>query len=115
MVSLTALWLPILLSGVLVFAASTLIHTVLGWHAGDWKKFSAEDAVLDALRRFELPPGDYVAPRPASMKEMGTPEFQAKAARGPRVMVTVLPASNSMARRKSSLAATNAPESPKKR
>ena len=98
MVSLTALWLPILLSGVLVFAASTLIHTVLGWHAGDWKKFSAEDAVLAALRRFELPPGDYVAPRPASMKEMGTPEFQAKAARGPRVMVTVLPASNSMAR-----------------
>jgi hypothetical protein len=32
------------------------------------------------------------------MKEMGTPEFQAKVARGPRVMLAVLPAANSMAR-----------------
>jgi len=96
MVSLTALWLPILLSAVLVFIASSIIHMLLGWHAGDWKKLSSEDAVLDALRPFKLPPGDYVAPRPSSMKEMGTPEFQAKATRGPRVMLTVLPASNSM-------------------
>jgi hypothetical protein len=98
MVSLTALWLPILLSGVLVFIASSIIHMALPWHNGDFKKFLAEDAVLDALRPFNLPPGDYVAPRPASMKEMGTPEFQAKVARGPRVMVGVLPASNSMPR-----------------
>jgi hypothetical protein len=32
------------------------------------------------------------------MKEMGSPEFQAKVARGPRVMLTVLPAGNSMPR-----------------
>ena len=98
MVSLTALWLPILLSGVLVFIASSIIHMALPWHAGDFKKFPSEDAVLDALRPFNLPPDDYVAPRPASMKEMGTPEFQAKIARGPRVMLAVLPAANSMAR-----------------
>jgi hypothetical protein len=70
----------------------------LAWHSGDFKKFPSEDAVLDALRPFNLPPADYVAPRPASMKEMGTPEFQAKVARGPRVMVAVLPAANSMPR-----------------
>jgi hypothetical protein len=98
MVSLTALWLPILLSGVLVFIASSIIHMALGWHAGDFKKLSSEDAVLDALRPFNLPPGDYVAPRPASMKEMGTPEFRAKVARGPRIMLAVLPASSSMPR-----------------
>lgn len=98
MVSLTALWLPILLSAVFVFIASSIIHMVLGWHDGDFQKFSSEDSVLDALRRFELKPGDYVAPRPASMKEMGTPEFQAKVARGPRVALTVLPAANSMPR-----------------
>jgi hypothetical protein len=92
------LWLPILLSAVLVFIASSIIHMALTWHAGDFKKFPSEDAVLDALRPFNLPPDDYVAPRPASMKEMGTPEFQAKVARGPRVMVAVLPAANSMPR-----------------
>ena len=98
MVSLTALWLPIVLSGVLVFIASSIIHMALGWHNGDFKKFPAEDAVLDALRPFQLPSHDYVAPRPASMKEMSSPEYQAKAARGPRVMLTVLPAENSMPR-----------------
>jgi hypothetical protein len=92
------LWLPILLSAVLVFIASSLIHMVLGWHAGDWSKLPSEDAVLAALRPFDLAPGDYVAPRPASMAEMNTDEFKAKAARGPRVMLTVLAPDNGMAR-----------------
>ena len=98
MVSLTALWLPILLSGVLVFVASSIVHMVLGWHSGDFKKFASEDAVLDALRPFDLAPGDYVAPLPKNMKEMGTPEFKAKLARGPRVMLTVLGRDNGMGR-----------------
>ena len=98
MVSLTALWLPILLSAVLTFFASSLIHMVLGWHAGDWKKFPSEDAVLDALRSFNLAPADYVAPLPTSRAEMSTPEFKAKVARGPRVTLTVLPPENSMPR-----------------
>ena len=71
---------------------------VLGWHSGEWKKFPAEDAVLDALRSFNLAPGDYVAPRPSSMAEMNTPEFKARTARGPRVMLTVLGTANSMPR-----------------
>ena len=33
MVSLASLWLPILLSAVFVFVASTLIHMVLKYHA----------------------------------------------------------------------------------
>ena len=35
MVSLTALWLPIVLSAVVVFIASSVIHMVIGWHNGD--------------------------------------------------------------------------------
>jgi hypothetical protein len=66
MVSLADLWLPIVLSAVLVFVASSLIHMVLGWHRHDFKKFAAEDAVMDALRPFNLGPGDYVAPLPDS-------------------------------------------------
>ena len=90
MVSLVDLWLPILLSAVLVFVASSVIHMALRWHSKDFKKFSAEDAVMDALRPFNLPPGDYVAPLPESMAHMSSPEFKAKMARGPRFALTVL-------------------------
>lgn len=90
MVSLVDLWLPILLSAVLVFVASSIIHMVLRWHDADFQKLAAEDAVMDALRPFDLAPGEYVAPRPDSMAHMSSPEFKAKQARGPRFSLTVL-------------------------
>jgi hypothetical protein len=61
------------------------------WHAGDFQKLPNEEAVLTALRPFNLIPGEYVAPRPAGMKDLGTPEFQEKRRRGPNVMMNVLP------------------------
>ncbi len=45
MVSIPSLWLPILLSAVAVFIASSIIHMVLGYHAADYKKLPAEDDV----------------------------------------------------------------------
>ena len=90
MVSLVDLWLPILLSAVFVFVASSVIHMLLPWHDKDFKKFAAEDAVMDALRPFDLAPGAYVAPRPDSMAQMSSPEFKAKMARGPRFALTIL-------------------------
>ena len=98
MVSLIDLWLPILVSAVLVFVASSVIHMALRWHAGDWKRLPAEDSVLDAFRSFGLAPGDYMAPQPGSMAEMNTPEFKEKVARGPRVAMTVLAPGSSMLR-----------------
>lgn len=90
MVSLAALWLPILLSAVLVFVASSIIHMATRWHANDFSRLTAEDAVMDALRPFNLPPGDYVAPLPESMAHMSSPEFKSKQARGPSFLLTVL-------------------------
>jgi hypothetical protein len=90
MVSLLDLWLPILLSAVLVFLASSVIHMALRWHASDFKKLPAEDAVMDALRPFTLGPGDYAAPLPESMAHMSSPEFKTKQARGPLFTLTVL-------------------------
>jgi uncharacterized membrane protein len=90
MVSIIDLWQPILLSAVLVFVASSVIHMLLGWHNSDFKKFAAEDAVMDALRPFNLAPASYVAPRPDSMAQMSSPEFKAKMARGPRFALTIL-------------------------
>ena len=98
MISLTALLLPALLSAVLVFVVSSIIHMMTPWHAGDYAKLPNEDGVLSALRPFNLAPGSYVAPRPSSMKDMGSPEFQAKAKLGPSVMLTVMPAGSGMGR-----------------
>ncbi len=89
MVSIPTLWLPILLSGVFVFIVSSLIHMVLGYHANDYRKIPNEDAAADALRKLDIPPGEYMLPRAGSMKEMNSPEFQAKVKKGPTAMLTV--------------------------
>ena len=91
MISLTALLLPALLSAVLVFLMSSIMHMMTKWHAGDFSRLPDEDGVLAALRPFNLAPGEYVAPRPKDMKDMGSPEFKAKAAKGPIVMLNVRP------------------------
>jgi len=96
MVSVTALLLPALLSAVLVFVVSSIVHMATPWHAGDFNRLPNEDAVLAALRPFALAPGQYVGPRPSGMKDMGSPEFQEKLKLGPRVMMTVMPAGSGM-------------------
>ena len=42
MVALSALWMPILLSAVAVFIASSAIHMVVKWHNSDFKKLPDE-------------------------------------------------------------------------
>ncbi|HET9831728.1 MAG TPA: hypothetical protein VFP91_08460 [Vicinamibacterales bacterium] len=91
MITLTQLLLPALVSAVLVFLVSSLIHMLTPWHASDFARLPNEDAVLTALRPFNIVPGAYVAPRPSSTKEMGTDEFKAKLQRGPNVMISVMP------------------------
>ena len=91
MVPVLSLWLPILLSAVAVFLLSSLIHMVLGYHQNDFRSLPDEAGVMDALRPFNIPPGNYGFPRPKDMKDMGTPEFKAKWAKGPVAFLTVLP------------------------
>ncbi len=63
---LLSLWAPILLSAVAVFIASSLIHMVLGYHKHDYAAIPSEDAVMEALRKFNIPRGDYIVPHPAT-------------------------------------------------
>ena len=91
MVSLLSLWMPIVLSAVIVFAASSLIHMVLGYHANDWQGLAKEDEIMAALRPFDIPPGDYCLPRASSMASMKDPAFKAKVDAGPVAMMTVAP------------------------
>ena len=92
MVDLVALWLPILLSAVLVFFASFLFHMVLPYHRTDYGKVPSEDAVMDAVRPFGIPPGDYLVPCPGSPAASRTPEFIAKTKKGPVIIMTVMQA-----------------------
>ena len=91
MVSLSALWLPILLSAVVVFVVSSIIHMALPWHKNDYLKIPNEDAVRAALRPLNIPPGSYMVPRSLSQKEMGSPEFVEKMKTGPVLMLQVMP------------------------
>lgn len=89
MVPIPALWLPILLSAVIVFAASFVIHMLLPYHRTDFKKVPSEDAVMEALRKFDIPPGDYMIPHCNSPEGMRRPEFVDKMAKGPVAFMTV--------------------------
>jgi len=69
---LAQLWLPILLSGVFVFIASSILHMVLRfWHAPDCKGFSNEDEVGAAIRKGNASAGLYMIPycTPERMKD----------------------------------------------
>ncbi len=90
MISLMSLWMPILLSAVIVFAASSVIHMAPLWHKSDYPKMAREAEVLGALRPLAIPPGDYFIPRAGSMADMKSPEFLEKMKQGPVVVMSVL-------------------------
>jgi hypothetical protein len=90
-VAIISLWLPILVSAVIVFIASSVIHMYLGWHNNDHPKLPAEDRVMDSLRPLAIPPGDYMVPRPTGPKDLRSPEFLEKLNKGPVLVLTVLP------------------------
>jgi len=57
MVSLTALWLPIVLSAVIVFVASSIMHMLLPYHRSDYRQLPDEDKLLAVMRAAGLKPG----------------------------------------------------------
>ena len=89
MVELSALWLPILVSSVVVFVASSLVWMVLPHHRSDWKGLPGEAGILESLR--SAAPGQYRFPFPPDRNAMKTPEFQKKMAEGPMGTLIVMP------------------------
>ena len=91
MVSIAALWLPILLSAVFVFIASSILHMVLPFHRSDYRKLPDEDRVLDSLRTAGVTPGRvYIFPH-CDHKNMRSPETVEKFKRGPVGLMQVRP------------------------
>jgi len=90
MVSLAALWLPILISAVIVFVASSIMHTVLPYHRSDYHQLPDEDKVLAALRAAGPKRGFYTLPY-CTPKEMKSPAMVEKYKQGPVGLMTVFP------------------------
>jgi len=90
MVPLAVLWLPIVLSAVIVFIASSIMHMVLPYHKSDCHKLPEEDKVLAELRAAGLQRGLYMFPY-CDPKDMKSPAMQEKYKQGPVGMLTVFP------------------------
>ncbi len=89
MVELSSLVLPILVAALFVFLVSFLLHMVLPFHRSDFSKLPSEDAVLEALRKFNIPEGDYVFPHGGGPEAMKNPDHIEKCKKGPIGMLTM--------------------------
>lgn len=88
MVGLSMLWIPIVVSAVLVFVASSILHMVLPYHRSDYRKLPNEDAAAAALRG--TAPGMYILPY-CTHQEMKSPAVQEKFKSGPVGTVLLRP------------------------
>jgi hypothetical protein len=90
MVPLPALWLPILLSAVIVFVGSSIMHMLLPYHRSDYRPLPDEAKTLAALRSAGLTRGLYTFPF-TTHKDMKLPATIEKFKQGPVGILTVFP------------------------
>ena len=86
-----SLWLPVIVSAVVVFVASSILHMALKYHKSDHRRLPNEDAVREVLARANLAPGIYFTPYCADMKELKDPAVKAKFEKGPVGSMTIYP------------------------
>jgi len=90
MTPLATLWLPIVVSAVIIFFASFIMHMLLPYHRSDYKQLPEEDKSLAALRATSLKRGLYVFPF-STHKEMKSPAMIEKYNQGPVGMAIIFP------------------------
>ncbi|HET9293279.1 MAG TPA: hypothetical protein VFO06_03230 [Gemmatimonadales bacterium] len=83
MVSLSQLWLPILLAAVVVHLAGFVMWMAMPHHRNDWSRLPNEDGILGALRSAGVGAGQYNFPHPPTREAMKDPAFIAKCEAGP--------------------------------
>jgi hypothetical protein len=88
---LVQLWVPILVSAVVVFVLSALAWTVMPHHKHEWQPLPNEDSVLEMMRAAPPAPGQYTFPFYKDPKERDNPVLREKLLTGPIGFVTVVP------------------------
>ncbi|HEX7894581.1 MAG TPA: hypothetical protein VF447_10345 [Terriglobales bacterium] len=91
MVSIHALWFPILLSAVIVFVASSILHMLIPIHKGDYRQLPDEEKVTDALRAAGVTPGRMYTFPFCTHRDMKSPAVIEKFKRGPVGHVIIRP------------------------
>jgi len=86
-----SLWIPVIVSAVVVFLISSILHMALKYHRADYKALPNEEAVRDALGKGSLAPGLYQFPHCADMKSAQDPVNKAKFDKGPVGVITIIP------------------------
>lgn len=94
MVALADLWLPIVVSGIVLFFASAIAWMALPHHKPDWKKLADEDGFRSAIKTLGIGHGRYTFPHHASGEEMKSEEFQARWKEGPIGTLSIWPNPN---------------------
>lgn len=89
MTPLDSLWLPILCSSVLVFFLSAVINMAPLWHKSDFPRMKEQEGILNALRPFNIAPGEYLLPRAMDRASMNDPEYLERLKNGPVMIMTV--------------------------
>lgn len=88
-ISVSELWLAILLASLFCWVASALIHMLFKYHNADYSELPNEEQVSAALKGAS--PAFYSMPYCVDMKAMGEESMQKKFSDGPVAMVAVLP------------------------
>ena len=86
-----SLWIPVIVSAVVVFLGSSILHMVLKYHRADHRGLPSEDTVREALGKAGAAPGVYVTPYCEDMKQMQDPAIKAKYEKGPVAIITMYP------------------------
>jgi len=88
---ITLYWLPIIVSAVVVFIASSLAWMVLPHHKADVRALPDEAELTAVLEKLKLPPGTYMWPNCEDAREMSSEAFQARFEAGPWGSINILP------------------------
>jgi hypothetical protein len=94
-VALGSLWLPILVSAVIVFMAGCVLWMVMPHHKSDWKGLPDEDTLFETLKSKGVQPGQYMFPF-CTRADWKDAEKKARWERGPHGVLNLYPAKPSM-------------------
>ena len=92
MVEILDLWLPIVLSTVVVFVLSFMMWMVFPHHRKDWKATTDEDALMQAIADQGLQGGQqYNFPHCDGPEAMKDPAWNEKYTKGPKGFLILMP------------------------